>query len=90
MSKKTFIKLLSGASVGGAATSAYLMHTRNEWCWTNINMPLIRILSAERAHELAVKVAAWELVPSFKTEEKDRDLLVIIFFKIVFLKRLAD
>lgn len=81
MSKRTLIRLLSGASVGGAATSAYLMHTKNEWCWANINMPLIRILSAERAHELAVKVAAWELVPSFKTEEKDRDLLVSFSFK---------
>ena len=44
-------------------------------------MPLIRILGAETAHELAVKVAAWELVPSFKTEEKDRDLLVSFSFK---------
>ena len=86
MSKRTLIKLLSGVSVGGVATSAYLMHTKNEWCWANINMPLIRILSAERAHELAVKVAAWELVPSFKTKEKDRDLLVILHLKNEFFE----
>lgn len=72
-------------SVAGLVTTAYLLQTRNETLWKHVNMPVIRLLDAERAHRLSVRLAATGFVPKFETQKEDRDLLVRIRFLNIYL-----
>ena len=60
---------------GGAALFiGYQIYTGNEKFYRQFVIPPMQLLSAERAHVLAVKCAAWGLVP--KTTYQDPPTLV--------------
>ena len=69
-------RVLGVAGVTGVASAAYLMHSKSEGVWNNVNMPIIRTLDAEKAHRLSVRLAGVGWVPSFKTLDEDKNLLV--------------
>ena len=65
--------LLAGA--GGGLCYGYF--SCNSWMFDNVFMPATRCVDPERAHVLAVKLAARGLVPRDKS--RDPDILVSIF-----------
>lgn len=75
-SVRSISKLFGCVVSAGALSGFYLTKTQNEFIWSNLNMPLVRLLDAENAHKLAVKLASYGLVPSFQTLPGDKDLLV--------------
>ena len=71
------VRLRSAANVlaGGAAMFiGFQIYTGNEKFYRQFVIPPMQLLSAERAHVLAVKCAAWGLVP--KTTYQDPPSLV--------------
>lgn len=63
-------------SAAGLVTTAYLLQTKNEMLWKNVNMPIIRLIDPERAHRFSVRLASTGFVPKFETLQEDKDLLV--------------
>ncbi|XP_065675921.1 dihydroorotate dehydrogenase (quinone), mitochondrial isoform X2 [Hydra vulgaris] len=81
---KRWAKILVGSSAVSSLTLTSLCLTTNESVWENISMPLIRMIDAERAHILAVKLASWKLVPKFKTLDADKSLLSTALWNLKF------
>ena len=79
MARKRSLKTL-GALIGvTAASSVYLVKTRSESVWENISMPLIRMLDAETAHRMSIKLASKGLIPRFPTRDEDKEVLVSLY-----------
>lgn len=78
------IKAFAGL-VGLTATGVVVMSkTKNEYIWENVSMPLIRKMDPEVAHRMAVKLAAYGLVPSFPTPQDDKEVLKTSLFGLDF------
>jgi len=65
-----------GALIGATASAGFLLKARSEGIWENVSMPMIRMLDAESAHRMSVRLASFGLVPRFPTAENDKDVLV--------------
>jgi len=74
-SVKSLSKILGCVVSTGALSGVLLSKSKNEHVWSNVNMPLIRLLDAEKAHKLAVQLASYGMVPSFATLAEDHEVL---------------
>jgi hypothetical protein len=78
MSSSKFIHRLKSlifiSSTATTATFGYLYYKNDETAFKKFFMPTLRMLDAERAHELGILMCKWKILP--KVDFKDPESLV--------------